>query len=205
MTMADLVAPVTRQTSWELLELDASNPMFTDTGAFSAPSKYAHRNNSAFWSSVTATPGLQRVAFAGTDLESNSLALSFFGLEPGSGSGPFHAIGRLWMARKLVKATDTEFRGTFLGEFELLLGGEPRIGTGGILPDDVKWVKSINPVKDRALFPGIRIVGQDEDAAAEMILDGIGAWGYILELRCSVPNGASGSAMAAVGAMRVIL
>src|SRR5690606_38049344 len=119
---------------------------------------------------------------------SNSLALSFLGKEPASGSGPFHAIGGLWMARKLENATDTEYRGTFLGEFELILGAQARDGTGGILPDDVKWVKSINPVKDRALFPGIRIVGQDGNAPPEMIIDGIGGWGVVLELRCRVPT-----------------
>lgn len=142
---------------------------------------------------------------SGTDLESNSLSLSFFGSEPGSGMSPFHAIGALWVASKLQSGTDTEFRGTFLGEFELVLGEQARDGTGGILPDNVKWVKSINPVKDRALFPGIRIVGQDGNAPPEMIIDGIGGWGFVLELRCRVPTEGEGSAMAAVGAMRRIL
>lgn len=200
---ASVVAPVTRQNSWQLLPVGIPDPLFGDTSALSAPGAYAHRKSSTFWGTVQASPG-QVVAFSGEGLESNSLALSFLGRD-GVDSAPYHAIGALWMARKLMNATDTEYRGTFLGEFELILGAQQRDGTGGILPNDVKWVKSINPVKDRALFPGIRIVGQEEDAAAEMILDGMGAWGYILELRCTVPMSASGSAMGAVGAMRVIL
>lgn len=201
--MADLVAPVTRQGSWEMLGVGI-DPMFGDTSALSAPSAYAHRKSTNFWTGSSASPG-QYIAIEDAGLESNSLSLSFFGKEPGSGSGPFHAIGALWVASKLVAGLNTEFRGTFLGEFELTLGATLRDGTGGILPDGVKWVKAINPVKDRALFPGIRIVGQEGDAPPEMILDGIGGWGYLLELRCLLPGGASGSAMESVGAMRRIL
>jgi len=197
------VAPVTPQNAWELIELGLSGPLFGATGNLSASSAYAHRKSTSFWPEVQT--GAQRAVLSGTQLESNSFALSFFGKEPGTGSAPFHAIGALWMGRKLQKSTDVEYRATFLGEFHLELGAQQRDSTGGILPDDVKWVKSINPVKDRALFPGIRIVGQDGDAAAEMILDGIGAWGFILELRCQKPDGALGSAMASVGAMRVTL
>jgi hypothetical protein len=202
--MADsTVAPVTPQNAWELIELGLAGPLFNATGDPSASGAYAHRKATTFWPEVQT--GAQRAVLSGAGLEGNSLGLSFFGKPPGSGSAPFHAVAALWMGRKLQKATDVEYRGTFLGELELILGEQQRDSTGGILPDDVLWVKSINPVKDRALFPGIRIVGQDGDAAAEMYLDGVGAWGYILELRCKVPAGASGSAMASVGAMRVIL
>ena len=188
---------ITAQNSWTSWFSDGTDDFFTSTAALSDPDEYLH-STSEWTSDLGTSQTQQRLVVSGTDFQANNLELSFIGKEPQSGTSRYHALAALWGFAKL---DDTDYFARFLGQFELVLGTAAGAGNS-VLPAGTKFVRAITPVVDRSLFPGIRITGQEGQAAAALTIDAVGFLGFVLEMRCKVPAGASGDPMDAAGALR---
>jgi hypothetical protein len=185
--MADPVAPITPQHPWR--PFNATSDPFDTISALSDPKAYAMGGP---WSSVAGS----RAVLSGV-AEHNSLSLKFYGKPPASGD-PITAQAALWgIARYTEDDTNFQYLADVLGKFELTLG---TADVGTALPSGMKFIKSINPVEDDSLFPGIRLVGQRGDAPASIVLDGTGYWGYLLEMT-NVKVGTPGVATEELGAV----
>ncbi|MFG0283963.1 MAG: hypothetical protein ACF8R7_06030 [Phycisphaerales bacterium JB039] len=194
---------ISAQNAWQPWFSEGNNQFFTSDEDLSDPEAYLHAT-SPWTSDLAPATDDQRLVVSGTDFAANNLELSFIGKVPQTGDAPYHAIGALWGFSKLVEP-DGDYFARYLAQFELVLGTADRASGSSILPSGAKFVRAITPTVDRSLFPGIRITGQEGQAAAVMTLDAIGFFGFILELRAKKPAGADGSAMSAVGALRRVV
>lgn len=197
--MTDPVYPVTQQTAWTLAA-QGTTVYFTSTSDLSDPSTYTYAKASSPW----------QTDFSGNDqyfaltpaIESNNLALKFIG-NPASpalstvGSRVRGLVG-VWGISELLAGGDPEFLGEFLGSAVLEVGLVQSTGTA-ILPDGgasgpmAKFVRSITPKVDRSLFPGFRVVGQEEEAAPVLLVDSMGYHQFIIEMRCRPEVGTAAS------------
>ncbi|MFG0286100.1 MAG: hypothetical protein ACF8R7_16910 [Phycisphaerales bacterium JB039] len=189
--MTQVTGIVTLQEAWKALTLE--NSLFDTTAALSTPDAYAHAT-----SVFTGTTG-SRVVITGID-ESNILSLKFYGKEPTTGSAPFTGQAALWGISKLEEGATTEYMADYLCSLALTLGTKDRASGSAIIPANMKFVKEIAALDDTSLFPGLRIVGQKDNAAASMVLDAMGFWGYILEMT-NVKVGTAGAATDELGAL----
>jgi hypothetical protein len=171
-------------------------------GSPSAPSFYNHTNNFSLWApSFSGTGQRARIDLTPTDAEANSLLLKFYG-NPGSPSlqttSGVVRVGQaaVWGVSLLEGDQQAdEYMGDYLGLLQLTIGNDT-LGDGdsGILPDGnpypaAAWVREVLILEDRSLFPAMRIVGQEDEAAAMLVFDSIGYSYVIVELRCEVPAG----------------
>lgn len=181
--MATAVNPVTQKTAWTY---PFTTPAYiTTTGSLSAPDAYAFGTGSAFQSNN------DRMVFQ-PSVESNSLALKFIG-DPDSPSTVSRGIGAIWGTSKLTESGQSdEVIGEYLGQFDLTVG-TAEATSSSILPTSPQayFCNRIDPRVDASLFPGMRVVGQQEDAGPVLLIDSMGYDQFIVELRCELPAGSS--------------
>lgn len=190
--MATAVTPVSQQIAWSVM--DDTELFLDDTGDLSDPKSYNHTDTASNWQSRFSPNSDQRVRI---DLatEANSLLLKFYG-------HPFSALsvatpgfvyvgeGAVWGVSELVKQTTTEYVGDYLGRFELIVGNDTVTSSNILSTDpDTAWVREIAVTEDRSIFPAMRIVGQQGDAAPVLVFDSMGYSQVIIELRCKLPAG----------------
>lgn len=73
-----------------------------------------------------------------------------------------------------------------------------------ILPDGdpdalAYFCDRIDPRVDASLFPGMRVVGQEQSAAPVLVIDSMGYFQFLVELKCRLPAGAVTGDVAADG------
>lgn len=195
--MATAVNPVTQQTAWAYPFTTAA--YFTDTDPLSDPSAYALRvGATSFQPDYTATQQVMAITPAA---ESNNLLLKFVGT-PATGAFIRRGVAAIWGVSKLSKAgVDDEYVAEFLGQLDLNIGTVAATGSQILpdgTPDDLAYFcDRIDPRVDASLFPGMRVVGQEESASPVLVLDSMGYLQFLVELKCRLPEGAvSGDAAA---------
>ena len=115
--------------------------------------------------------------------------------------------GTEWVGRSrlsgISEVSDSEnfeYLADYLCTLTLTFGDETPTAPSVILPyestsNPYRYCKSIDIDEDRALFPGIRVVGQEpgEDSPVPtLVLDGMGYLGYILQMTILPPSGFTG-------------
>ncbi|MFG0286070.1 MAG: hypothetical protein ACF8R7_16760 [Phycisphaerales bacterium JB039] len=186
---------VTAQNPWAI-GLQGDSDGFNSADDFSSPGEYNYA--ASLWSDVS---GKRKVI--SNIAQSSNLALMFFGTDAEDEVGQI----RLW-GYSFADQGGTKFTATFLAQLTITLGARDE-GSGTVFGDNIRFAKLITPTRDRTLFPGIRIVGEEpddpaadprKDSAALLLLDALGFKGYIVEGRKIVPASAPGaSALATLG------
>lgn len=149
------------------------------------PDTYAHTDTFTDWQTVLTTGQTQRVRLDLTSVESNNLILKFFeNPATTSTTGQTGLVG-IWGVSELNGAS--EYVGDYLGK-AMILVGEKEVDSSAVLPhsgssDPAFWVREIGVQDDRSLFPGMRIVGQEGEAAPVLVLDTMGYTHLIIEMR----------------------
>lgn len=185
--MATPVNPVTQITAWTYpFTTDA---YFTDTNPLSDPDTYAFRTGTSFQPVYTGTQQMMAIT---PGVESNNLLLKFIGTPPTAGTIK-EGVGAIWGVSELVSGGTTEHVAEFLGRFDLTVGTVPATGSG-ILPDGdpddlAYFCNRIDPRVDASLFPGMRVVGQEQDASPVLVIDSMGYVQFLVELKCRLPEG----------------
>lgn len=189
----DPVYPVTQQTAWTYAEI-AGTVYFTDTGALSDPDTYTYSKPG--WS--TSLTGSNELFVVSPAVESNNLALKFVGT-PASGSLASAGTKRrgvvgVWGISEVVSGGNTEYLGEFLGSAMIEVGTVAATGSA-FLPNGTGgdpaavFCRSIVPKIDRSLFPGFRVIGQEDEACPILLIDSMGYDQFVIELRCQAEGG----------------
>lgn len=81
----------------------------------------------------------------------------------------------------------TEYVGDYLGKAMIEVGSK-EVASSAVLPDSgdtypAFWVRHIGVQDDRALFPGMRVVGEEGEASPVLVIDTMGYSRLIIEMR----------------------
>jgi hypothetical protein len=192
---------------------------FTTAGAIpfnalSPPGAYAYSKN--IWLSTLASntdAGQDQRIVLDVSSEQSSLALfKFFGRPDSDPENPSaqarSGMGAIWGVSALGGGgpPDDEYLGDYLGSFELTQGAVQATGTTALPTSPLAiFGRRATVSVDRAAFPGMRAVGEyplsrevggQETLVAPspaLVVDTLGYWRLIVELRSQVPIGASGA------------
>ena len=221
--MTTPVFSVSQQSSWTVAEAPAAGggtekyfmgfiPVSTPWNRLSDPAAYAY--SKVAWQgtvapSPTSTPQVQRMVLDISSSESNTAIFKFFGSPESDPNNPSAkarmGMGAIWGVSNLGGANPPadEYLGDFLGRFELTQGAVPATGTSA-LPSTAHFGRRATVTVDRAMFPGMRSVGEyplsrdvggTETLVAPspaLLVDTLGYSTLIVELRAQLPLGSSG-------------
>lgn len=117
--------------------------------------------------------------------EGSSIAWKFYAIGADGNTGEV----RIWGISKAYDGTNTEYMADYICKFVLTLGANAIAAEADslILPI-CKFVDTIVVEEDRAIIPGVRVISNGDNAAAVAVLDGMGYWGYIVEMRPDTPT-----------------
>lgn len=187
--MTDPVYPVTQQTAWTYATQGA-NVYFDEAGALSNPQEYTY--SKLGWTSSLGSTG-QRIVIT-PSVECNNLALKFVG-SPVSDpltmpTDRYRGLVGIWGVSEVTNGSATEYLGEFLGSAVVEIGikgasGSAFLPSGSGTPPEAYFCRLIEPKIDRSLFPGFRIVGQEQEACPILILDAMGYTQFVIEMRVS--------------------
>lgn len=183
----DPVYPVTQQTAWTYAE-EGGTVYFTSTDPLSDPDTYTYSKTG--WS--TTLTGTDQYYVIDPSVESNNLALKFVGTPASAtiasaGTRRRGVVG-VWGISQVVSGGNTEYLGEFLGSAVVEVGTVAATGSA-FLPNGsgsdavAVFCRSIEPKVDRSLFPGFRVVGQEEEACPILLIDSMGYDTFIVEMR----------------------
>lgn len=196
----------TAQNSWHLAQHSGSR-YFVTTGELSDPKEYSHAET--LWASNLGS-GVERIVVPVPQAARNAMLKCFGRDESAASAAPPNpstmslGIGAVWG----VAEGDTgnpeqsqEFFGEYLGRFDVTMRNG-YVGSGSFLAaggDAAALSRRQSVVEDRAYLPGLRTIGERGEASPLTTLDTIGYGWLIVELRCRLPAGASGTPLAFPG------
>lgn len=116
------------------------------------------------------------------------MLLKFYGNPATTSTVARTGLVGLWGVSELNGAT--EYVGDYLGKAKIVLG-EKEIDSSAVLPDSGDtnpgfWAREVGVQDDRSLFPGMRVVGQEGEAAPVLVVDTMGYTYVIVEMRRAV-------------------
>lgn len=194
--MATKVTPVSQQVAWTIQ--NPANAFFTDSSALSGPDAYSHTDDigNDWPTTLTGTGQRVQIDLSGGSSEANNLLLKFYG-NPASAALDTPpttvetGVVAIWGISELNGAT--EYMGDYLGQLAIDVGSK-LIDVSAVLPDDNDddpgyWVRRIEVQNDRSLFPAMRVVGQEGEAAPVLVVDTMGYARIIVEMRLTAAGG----------------
>ncbi len=187
--MATKVNPVTQQIAWTYAT-EGANVYFDQTGALSDPQTYTYAATN-WLSQLGASP--QRIVVT-PSVECNNLALKFVGSPAYSvltaPTNRYRGLVGIWGVSQVSDGSNPEFLGEVLGSAMVEVGivgasGSSIMPDGNGTPPEAYFCRIIEPKIDRSLFPGFRIVGNEQEACPILLLDAMGYKHFIIEMRLS--------------------
>lgn len=120
--------------------------------------------------------------------ESNNVLLKFYGNPASSAIVTLPSTVRtglvgIWGVSELNGGD--EYIGDYLGKVMIEVGSKG-VDSSTVLPaagDVAYWIRHIGVQDDRALFPGMRVVGEQDEAAPVLVVDTMGYSQLIIEMR----------------------